>query len=176
MEVLCSGRIVPFHHLPPVSWEPLELPFLTSVSTKAQALQEVNKMLQKDVLKLVGHQGYYSWLLLVQKVLWWEGGVPVMDLLSLNGHIILARLKMETVSSMLGLIRKGDSIVLDWSQGCLIPDTQSSRLSTLSPDRALGGEDLPVQGSIFLTVTTAPQVFTKDWAHKRGMRLLHYLD
>ena len=48
MEVLCSCYLVPFHHLPPVSWELVEFPSYSSGCVKAQALQaEVDKMLEK---------------------------------------------------------------------------------------------------------------------------------
>ena len=36
------------------------------------------------------------------------GGDPVIDLLSLNGYVILTKFKMETVFLVLESIRKGD--------------------------------------------------------------------
>ena len=54
MEILRSGYLGPFHHLPPVSQEPVEFPSYSSGSAKAQALQaEVDKMLEKGDLGVV---------------------------------------------------------------------------------------------------------------------------
>ena len=81
-----------------------------SGSAKAQALEEVDKMLEKGTLELVDHPdpGFYSRLFLVQKVT--GGWHPVIDLLSLNGFITLTKFKMEMVmvSPILWSIRKGD--------------------------------------------------------------------
>ena len=67
-----SGYIVPFDHLPPVSWEPFEFPSHAVGFAKVHVLQgEVGKMLQKGALKLVDHLGlrYYSQLFLAQMAL-----------------------------------------------------------------------------------------------------------
>ena len=76
VKVFHSGYPVPFHHLPPVSWEPLEYPSYGLRSVKAQALQDkVEKMLEKSTLELAGCAGlgFYSRLFLVQKATGEEG-------------------------------------------------------------------------------------------------------
>ena len=79
-ELDCGGHsryLVPFHHLPAVSWEPLELPSFASQSAKVRALQgEVDKTLEKGTLELVDHPGldYYSQLFLMQKTSGVGGG------------------------------------------------------------------------------------------------------
>ena len=68
VKVLCSGYIVPFHHILTVLREPPEFPSYTLGSAKGQALQkEVNRMLQKSTVEPVDHLGlgYYSRLFLV---------------------------------------------------------------------------------------------------------------
>ena len=48
--MLCFGYCIPFHHLPPVTLEPLEFSSCGSGSLKVQALQEeVDKLLLKDI-------------------------------------------------------------------------------------------------------------------------------
>ena len=83
-----------------MSWEPLKFSSYALESAKAQALQEVNRMvpwsgsLQPAISSAEGVSG-------------WQ---PVIDLASLNSYMALAKLKMETVSSVLGSIRKGDYV------------------------------------------------------------------
>ena len=54
--------------------------------------------------------GYYSRLYLVKRALRGRGWHPVIDVSSLNGYVIITKFKMETISSVLWLIRKGDYI------------------------------------------------------------------
>ena len=70
VEVLRTGYLVLFHHLPPVTWEPIELPSYGSGSANAQSPQEVMiEMLGKGVVEVVKSlgPGYYSCLFIVQK-------------------------------------------------------------------------------------------------------------
>ena len=146
VEGLHSWYNIPFHHCPPVLWEPSKLLSCSSGSAKAQAFQgEVDKLLEKGAFGLADYPGlsYYSQLLLKQKlmgarcVLWstcwaWTG----MSLLP--------------SSAWQGLINTGVDLegrlhVLDRPQG-LLP--HSPGLSTLSPDRSWR-QGLPVQGTVF---------------------------
>ena len=53
MKVLCAGYLVPFHHFPLVSQEPVEFPSYGLGSAKAQALQaEVDKTLKKTAVEV----------------------------------------------------------------------------------------------------------------------------
>ena len=52
-EVLCSGYCMPLHHLSPVTWKPMDFSSYSSGSEKAQAFQEVDKMLVKGALEEV---------------------------------------------------------------------------------------------------------------------------
>ena len=54
MEVLHSGYHIPFHHLPPVNWEPLEFLSYDWGSLKTQTLQEeVIKIVREGALEEV---------------------------------------------------------------------------------------------------------------------------
>ena len=95
VEVSHSGCIVSFHLC---HKNLFEFPFSVSGSAKAQVLRgEVDKVLQKDTLKLVDHpgSGYCSWLSLV------------IYMTDLNGYVTFTKFKMETVSVVLLSIRKG---------------------------------------------------------------------
>ena len=98
-----------FHHLPPVSLYPWELPLCPPGSVRALALkEEISKMLQRGALESVDQPGpgFNSHLFLVQKVI--GGWRPVIDLSTLNCYVILIKFQMETVASILGSIWKGD--------------------------------------------------------------------
>ena len=107
--VLRDGYCVPYHHLPPVSQVPVELLSATLGTVRALALQEeVNKMLLKGAVEIVQHPGpdFYSRFFLFQKVM--RGWRPVIDLSSLNTFMTITKFWMETVSSFLALVRRGD--------------------------------------------------------------------
>ena len=59
------------------------------------------------------------------------------DLIALN-HMLHFSLKMELVTLVLGLIRKGVNNVPDQPQGHLLPDSPSPRLSAISLDCSVG--------------------------------------
>ena len=70
--VLWDGYRVPFHHLPPVSLDPRELPSCSPGSVRALAIREgVFKMLLKGTAEPVDQHGpgFYSRLFLVEKVM-----------------------------------------------------------------------------------------------------------
>ena len=80
VEVLHTGYLVSFHHLPPVAQALVAFPSYGSGSVKAQALQEeVDNML--EIAENLG-PGYYSWLFTVQKTT--VGWRSVIDLLALS--------------------------------------------------------------------------------------------
>ena len=88
---------IPFHHLPPVTQEPLEFPSYGSGSVKAQTLfEEVDKMLAKGALEEIED--------LVQKML--VGWHPVINFLYLNllsvTPGIRGRFRTVTTSGRLG--------------------------------------------------------------------------
>ena len=98
---------------------------------KSQALQvEVDKMLEKGTLELVGHPnlGYFFLLFLVWKAS--RAWRPIIGLLSLNGQDVF-------------------SIEVDQEepQGHLLPGTHSSGFSTLSLD-CTWRQDLPFQDCV----------------------------
>ena len=101
---------MPFHHLPPVSLEPWELPSCSPGSVHARELQEeVFKMLLKGPLEPEDQPspGFYSRLFLAEKVMggWW----PIIDMSTLNGFVTPSEwFQIETVTSVLRSIRKGD--------------------------------------------------------------------
>ena len=133
--VLWDGYRVLFHHLPPVSLEPWELPSCSFGSVRVQALREVSKMLLKEALELVGQLGlgFYSQLFLVEKVT--GGWLPIIDHLTLNGFITLTKFQMEIMASVSGSIRKGD-----WMFSIDVKDAYctSTFLSVRNPVRIYG--------------------------------------
>ena len=113
LAVLQHGHRVPFHHLPPVALEPQEPPSCTLGSVRARALREEVSKNRKGALKPVDQPGpgFYSRLFLVEKVMGGGGGGgwrPVIDLSTLNGFIMVTKFQMETMTSVLGYIRKKD--------------------------------------------------------------------
>ena len=93
--------------------EPLEFPSYALGSAKVQALQEVDRMLEKNDLELVVHLGlgYYSRLFLVQKAS--RGCQPMINFSSLNDCVTYIKFKVGTASSVLGMVRKGGLHVRD---------------------------------------------------------------
>ena len=179
--VLWDGYKVAFHYLPTVLLEPRELLSCSPGSDGALALrQEVSKMLQKEAVELVDQSGpgFYSWLFLVEKAT--GGWQPVIDLSALNGFVMLTKFKIETAASVLGSVRKGDwmfSIDLKYSY-FQIPVHPESRPYLWF---CLKGRVYQFCALCF-GLSTTPQVFTRvfalvsEWAHRRGVRLLRYLN
>ena len=89
-----------------------EFPSYSLGSVKTQALQEMNKKLGRGVLEVAENRRaeYYSWLFLAQTA---PGGwKPVIGLSSPSNDVTFMEFRMETVSLVLGLIRKGDVMFL----------------------------------------------------------------
>ena len=104
----------------------------------------------------------------------------VIDFLNLIGYVTLTKFKMETVSSVVGAIRKEDVM---FSIG--LKDA-SFQISTHPDSRsylciALEGKAHKFKALCF-SLSTTPQVFTRvfslllKWAHRRRIWLLRYLD
>ena len=137
-------------------------------------------MLSKDALEIVldPGPGFYSRLFLVEKVT--GGWRPMIDLSHLNKFICQTPFKMETVSSVLLSVRKGDFLAsIDLKDAYfLIPVHQSSRKLL----RFLSEGTVYQFKALCFRLSTAPQVFTKvfaavsAWAHSHGIHLLRYLD
>ena len=166
---------------PPLSRTPLEFPSYVGDTLKSRALTlEVDSMMEKGALEVVLEPslGFYSRLFLVEKA---SGGWrPVIDLSPLNGFLAQTRFQMETVSTVLASIRKGDFMAsIDLSDAYFqVPIHKDSRKFLRF---SLGGTVYQFKVLCF-GLATAPQVFTRvfslvsTWAHARGIRLLRYLD
>ena len=179
--VLWHGYLVPFHHLPPVSQEPWEFPSCALGSVRVLALRdEVSKILQKGAVELVNQSGpgFYSRLFLVKKATrCWQ---PVINLSTLNGFVTLTKFQMETVASVLGLIRRGGLDVLHGPQIRLLPDPQPFRLPSLSLVCSRGS-GLPVLGPVLQSVHSSSGfhhglILGIGVGALAGVRLLRYLD
>ena len=110
ISVLRDGYRIPFGtRSPPLAASPVSFPTYTTGSQKHLALrQEVDKMLSKGALEVVPDPGpgFYSRLFLVEKA---SGGWrPVIDLSALNEFITQTPFRMETASSVLLSVRRGD--------------------------------------------------------------------
>ena len=109
------GYRLPFHHLPPVSLDPRDLPSCSLESLQVLALQEeIDKMIQKGALEIVDQPGlgFYSCLFLVKAT---GGWALVIDLSALNCFVMSMKFRMETIVLVLGSIRKRDWMFLTLS-------------------------------------------------------------
>ena len=176
MEVFHLGYRIPFHHLPPMAWDPVEFPSYSLGSVKAEAFQEgMDKMLQKGILELV-HQpsvGFYSRLFLVRKGT--GGWRPVIDLSSLNRFVTLTKCTMETVSSVLGSIRKGDVMFLINSKMHIFRFLSIWSL-TLTFGLLFRGSCTSFGLSSVLQVFTRVFALVLEWVYRSGIQLLRCLD
>ena len=132
------------------------------------APQEVSKMLLKGVLEPGDQQLAVSC------------GGPVIDLSALSGYLTLMKFRMETVVSVLESIRKGS-----WMFSIDLKDAYFQIPVHLESWLHLR---FCLEGCFYhfcalcFGLSTAPQVFTRvfallsEWAHRRGVRLLRYLD
>ena len=122
--------------------------------------------------------GFYSRLFVVPKA---SGGFrPVIDLSFLNKHVITTKFRMEMVRTVLSSIKRGDWMVsVDLKDAYLqvpIHPLSCQYLRFVWRGRALQFRVL------CFGLSTAPQVFTRIIApisstlHRRGIRLLQYLD
>ena len=131
--VLRDGNKVPFHHLPPVSLEPLKLSSCSPGSVHALALQEeVSTMLQKgdpEPVDLPG-PGFYSQLFLVEKV---TGGLAARHR-SVGSQRLHQTDKVQNgdCSVCVGVCQKGGLDVLDRPQRLVLPSSCPSGISAIS--------------------------------------------
>ena len=134
VDVIHFRHFVPFHQLPTCVVGTSRVPFLQLGVCQGLVTSRSG---QDSAERHLG-TGKQSWSRLLQSAVpGTEGRVS-----SLSSYVTLTKFKRETVSSILGTIRKGVLHVLDWPQG------HSFRFSTLSLD-CTRGESLPVQGSPF---------------------------
>ena len=182
VKVLRLGYRLPFSPQPPaLSNVPLELQAYQSGSERHSFLsKEVTSLKEKGAVEVVEppSPGYYSRLFLVPKA---SGGWrPIIDLSPLNRALLLTDFKMETVASVITTIRAGDFMAsIDLQDAYFqIPVHPASRKFLRF---MFEGEVLQFRCLCF-GLATAPQVFTRvfqlvsEWAHRRGIRLLRYLD
>ena len=122
--------------------------------------------------------GFYSRLFLVEKS---SGGWrPVIDLSPLNQFVRQTQFRMETPSSVLLAVRKGEFLAsIDLKDAYFqIPVHPSSRKLL----RFVSNGTVYQFKALCFGLSTAPQVFMKvfaavsAWAHSRGVHLLRYLD
>ena len=103
----------------------------------------------------------------------------MINLSSLNGYVTLNKLKMETVSSVLGSIKKGDFLFLIDHEGTCFQilihlDCQPFLWITLE-------RKVYQVKALCFDLSTVPKAFVRVfalvwlWAHGRGIRLPHYV-
>ena len=105
---------------------------------------------------------------------------PVINLSALNGFVTLTKFQMETVASVLGFIQKGYWMFsIDFKDAYFQIPVHPESLPFLR--FCLEGwvyQFCP----LYFGVSTAPQLFTRvfvlfsEWAHRRDVHLLRYLD
>ena len=113
MEVLHSGYLVPFYHLPPILWEPLKNPFLQLTVWEHSGIsrrsgQNAGERREPRRSKILGHvtaaDFFFRRPTFLQKA---SGGWrPVINFSSLNDYVTLTKFKIETVFLVLEAIRK----------------------------------------------------------------------
>ena len=90
-------------------------------------------MISKGALERISDPGpgFYSRFLLVEKA---SGGCrPMIDLSPFNEFIQQTPFKMETASSVLLSLRKGDFLASYLFEGCLLPNTRPHLLQKMAP-------------------------------------------
>ena len=109
VEVLGVGYCLPFLSTPPLSNAPLPMPSYSPTSIKGAALEEVTlALVAKGAVELapLPSPGFYSRLFVVWKTSGsWR---PVIDLSHLNRFVDVSHFQMETIQSVLLLVRQGD--------------------------------------------------------------------
>lgn len=182
VKVLRLGYRLPFSPQPPaLSNAPLYLRAYHQGSERHSFLsKEVASLQEKGAVEIVKSPspGYYSRLFLVPKA---SGGWrPIIDLSPLNKSLQLTDFKMETVASVITAIRAGDFMAsIDLQDAYFqIPVHPASRKFL----RFMFEGDIFQFKCLCFGLATAPQVFTRvfqlvsEWAHRRSIRLLRYLD
>ena len=146
-------------------------------SPKALALCQKNEtIISKGALERVPDPGpgFYSCLFLVEKA---SGGWrPMIDLSPFNKFVQQTPFKMETASSVLLSVRRGDFLAtIGLKEAYFQIPVHTSPRKWL---RFRFGRNGPPVQSPLLRLSTAPQVFTRVFATVSawGVRLLRYLD
>lgn len=180
LTVLSEGYKIPFATPPPVTSEPIGFRSYSLDSVKGKALEtEVQLLLEKGAIERTPPtRGFYSHLFVVPKA---TGGFrPVLDLSSLNQHVITTQFRMETVKTVMAAVRAHDWMTtIDLKDAYLqIPVHPDSRKFLRFIWK---GHHFQFKTLCF-GLSTAPQVFTRMMSpvsaasHRQGIRLLRYLD
>ena len=180
IKLLQEGYQIPFVSPPPLRSQPPDSRRLTSLSLKGRALhQELQLLWDKGAIEPASASpGFYSHVFVVPKA---SGGFrPIIDLSILNSYVSKTKFKMETARTVMAAIQRDDWMVsLDLKDAYLqVPVHPDSRRFL----RFLW-QGSPFQfRALCFGLSTAPQVFTRLMApvsaefHRRGFRLLRYLD
>ena len=137
--------------------------------------EQISFMLQKNAVTEVppNSPGFYSNVFLVRKA---SGGWrPVIDLKSLNAHILAPHFRLFTTSSVLRTVRKGDYMFkIDLQDAYFHVPMHPSRRKHLR----FAFENKVYQVRVLpFSLNTAPQVFTRfDCLHRLGISVVTYLD
>ncbi len=182
LNIVRRGYIIPFRdNHPPLSCHP-PVWMANKDPVKREIMRlEVSSLLTKNAVEEVRNTsspGFYSRLFVVPKK---NGKLrPVLDLSSLNTHIVVEHFRMETTRSIRQGIKVDDwAVSIDLQDAYLhVPICQASRryLRFVSEGKVYQFKVLP------FGISTAPKVFTKLMlvvaaaARVRGVALFHYLD
>ena len=164
VSVLRDGYRIPFEdHPPPLARSPIPFPTYRPDSERSLALlQEIETMLTKGVLEIVPERdpGFYSRLFLVEKS---SGGWrPVIDLSTLNQFVRQTPFRMETPSSVLLAVSKGDFLAsIDLKDAYFQIPVQPSSRKLL---RFASNGTVYQFKALCFGLSTAPQVFTRVFA------------
>ena len=176
VSVLRDGyRILFRHQLPPLAYAPVLFPTYPFDSPKALALrQEVEIMISKGAL-----ESLRSGSRLLQPSLPGGKGVRRLETV-INEFVQQTPFKMETASSVLLSVRKGDFLAsIDLKDASFQISVHVSSRKWL---RFVSNGTVHQFRVLCFGLSTAPQVFTRvfatvsAWAHARGVCLLRYLD
>ena len=181
MEVLRVGYCLPFLSPPSLFSAPLPMPSYSPTSIKGAALEEVTLgLVVKGAVELAPllSPGFYSRLFIVWKTSGsWR---PVIDLCHLNRFVDVSPFQMETIQSVLLLVRQGDWMAsIDLKEAYLqVPVHPASRHFL----RFVFRDQVYQFKALCFGLSTSPQVFTRVMApvsailHSMGIRMRRYLD
>ncbi len=182
LNIIRRGYIIPFRDgHPSLSCHPPVWVANKDTVKRGILREEVASLLTKNAIEEVrdtSSPGFYSRLFVVPKK---NGKLrPVLDLSSLNKHILVEHFRMETARSIRQNIQMYDwAVSIDLQDAYLhVPICQASRrfLRFVSEGIVYQFKVLP------FGISTAPKVFTKLMlvvaaaARVRGVALFHYLD
>ena len=181
VEVLRVGYCLPFLSTPPLSNVPIPMPSYSPTSIKGAALEEVTLgLITKGAVELASlpSPGFYSRLFVVWKTSGsWR---PVIDLSHLNRFVDVSPFQMETIQSVLLLVRQGDWMAsIDLKEAYLQVSVHPASRHFL---RFMFRDTVYQFKALCFGLSTAPQVFTRVMApvsailHSMGIRMRRYLD